>query len=77
MHETNLGLPSLVGKSKCNAFRQLKERFDNNLLGWKEKMLPHAGKEIFVKAVTQVIPMYTMSVFKIPNTLYDEMTSMV
>ena len=40
-------------------------------------MLSHAGKEIFIKAVTQAIPMYTMSVFKIPNTLYDEMTGMV
>ena len=76
-HETYLGFPSLVGKSKCNTFRQLKERLDNKLSGWKEKMLSHAGKEIFIKAVTQAIPMYTMSVFKIPNTLYDEMTSMV
>ena len=76
-HKTYLGLPSLVGKSKCNTFRRLKERLDNKLSGWKEKMLSHAGKVIFIKAVTQAIPMYTMSVFKIPNTLYDEMTSMV
>ena len=40
-------------------------------------MLLHAGMEIFIKAETQAILMYTMSVFKIPNTLYDEMTSMV
>ena len=63
-HETFLGLPSLVGKSKCNSFRRLKERLDNKLLGWKEKMLSHVGKEIFIKAVTQAIPMYAMSVFK-------------
>ena len=76
-HETNLCLPSLVGKSKCNTFRKLKERFDNILSGWKEKMLLHVRKEIFFKEVTQVISMYMMGVFKIPNTLYDEMTSMV
>ena len=40
-------------------------------------MLLHAGMEIFIKAETQAILMYTMSVFKIPNTLYDEMTIMV
>ena len=38
-HETYLGLSSLVGKSKCNTFRNLKERLDNKLAGWKEKML--------------------------------------
>ena len=66
-----------MGKSKCNTFRQLKERLDNKLSGWKEKMLSHVGKEIFTKAVAQAIPMYTMSFFKIPNTLCDEMTSVV
>ena len=40
-------------------------------------MLSHARKEIFIKAMTQALPMYAMSVFKIPNTLYDEITSMV
>ena len=30
-HETYLGLPSLVGKGKCNTFRHLKERLDNKL----------------------------------------------
>ena len=33
--------------------------------------------EILIKAVAQVIPTYTMSVFKLPDSLYDEMTSMV
>ena len=65
------------GKIKVHTLRKLKERLDNRLSGWKEKMLSHAGKVIFIKVVTQAIPMYTMSVFKIPNTLYDEMTSMV
>ncbi|KAK9991150.1 hypothetical protein SO802_026135 [Lithocarpus litseifolius] len=40
-------------------------------------MLSKARKEILIKTVTQEIPAYTMSVFKLPNTLYDEMTSMV
>ena len=51
-HMTYLGLPSLVGKSKRNTFRQLNERLNNKLSRWKEKMLSHAGKEIFIKVVT-------------------------
>ena len=33
--------------------------------------------EILIKIVAQVVPTYTMSVFKLPNTLCDEMMSMV
>ncbi|KAK9990469.1 hypothetical protein SO802_025454 [Lithocarpus litseifolius] len=47
-YETYLGLPSLVGRSKQNRFRALKERLNNKLSGWKEKMLSQAGKEILI-----------------------------
>ena len=58
-HMTYLGLPSLVGKSKRNTFRQLNERLNNKLSGWKEMMPSQARDEIFMKVVTQAIPMYT------------------
>ena len=38
-HETYLGLPSLVGRSKKNTFHALKEKLDSKLSGWKEKIL--------------------------------------
>ncbi|XP_030942097.1 uncharacterized protein LOC115967167 [Quercus lobata] len=76
-HETYLGLPSLVGRSKQNTFRALKEKLDNKLSGWKEKLLSQAGKEVLIKAVTQAIPTYTMSVFKLPDSLCDDMIGMI
>ena len=76
-HEKYLGLPSLVGKNKCNTFHQLIERLNNKLSRWKEKLLVNVGKEILIKTVAQVVPTYTMSVFKLPNILCEEMTSMV
>ena len=76
-YEKYLGLPSLVGKNKCNTFHQLIERLDNKISGWKEKFLSNAGKEILIKTMAQAVPTYTMSVFKFPNTLCDKMTSMV
>ena len=50
-HETYLGLPSLVGRSKKNTFRALKGRLDHKLPGWKEKLLSQAGNEILIKTV--------------------------
>ena len=50
-HETYLGLPSIVGRSKQNTFRALKERLSNKLSNWKEKLLSQAGKEVLIKSV--------------------------
>lgn len=66
-----------MGKNKHNTSHQLIEWLNNKLLGWKEKLLSNAGKEILIKTVAQAIPMYTMSVFKLPDVICDEMTSLV
>ena len=76
-HEKYLGLPSLVGKNKRNTFNDIKEKLGKKLAGWKEKLLSKAGKEILIKAVALAIPTYTMSCFKIPDSLYDDLTSMI
>ena len=40
-------------------------------------MLSKAGKEILIKAVVQAIPTYTMSYFKLPDSLCEELMSMM
>ena len=72
-----MGLPSLVGRKKRNTFNEIKEKFSKKLTGWKEKMLSKVGKEVLIKAVAQAIPTYTMSCFKLPDALCDELTSMI
>ena len=47
------------------------------MAGWKEKLLSKAGKEVLIQAVTQAILTYSMSCFKIPDSLCDEMTSLI
>ena len=76
-HEKYLGLPSLVGRNKRNTFNDIKEKIGRTLAGWKEKMLSKAGKEVLIKAVAQALPTYTMSCFKIPDSLCDELTTMI
>ena len=76
-HEKYLGLPSLVGRNKRNTFNEIKEKLRKKLAGWKEKMLSKASKEVLIKAVAQAIPTYTMSCFKLPDALCEELTTMV
>lgn len=76
-HEKYLGLPSSVGRNKKNTFKEIKEKFAKKLAGWKEKLLSQAGKEVLIKAVTQAIPTYSMSYFKIPDSLCEEITSLI
>jgi hypothetical protein len=47
------------------------------LKGWKEKLLSQAEREILIKAVTQSIPTYAMSCFKLPIRLCQELEAMI
>ena len=76
-HESYLGLPSLVGKSKSNTFAHLKQRVADKVSSWKEKILTSAGKEILIKAIAQAVPSFTMSCFLLPNKLCDELQGMI
>ena len=76
-HEKYLGLPSLVGRGKRKAFNQIKDQVGRKIANWKGKLLSHTGQEILIKAVAQVTPMYTMSCFKLPDTLCKELNSLM
>jgi hypothetical protein len=74
--EKYLGLPPLIGRSKKQAFFEIKDRIWRKLQGWKEIFLSQAGKKILIKAVIQAIPTYAMSYFKFPVGLCDEISNM-
>lgn len=76
-YEKYLALPIMVGKSKYNTFRCINERVWQKINNWKKTFLSRAGMEIMIKAVLQVIPSYTMSVFKLPKKLCKEINVML
>jgi hypothetical protein len=64
-----LGLPAMVGADRSDSFQFLVDRVCKRINGWKEKLLSSGGKEVLIKAIAQAIPVYAMSVFKIPKQI--------
>ena len=76
-HEKYLGLPPLIGRGKRKVFNQIKDQVGSYLAGWKGKLLSNASREILIKAVAQATPAYTMSCFKLLDTLCNKLNSMI
>lgn len=64
-----LGLPSIVGQSKLNAFIGIVDKVLKRLGNWKHKFLSTTGKENLIKFGLQLIPTYNMSAFLLPKAL--------
>ncbi|KAL0340032.1 UNVERIFIED_CONTAM: hypothetical protein Sradi_4520000 [Sesamum radiatum] len=62
---------------KKEIFQNLRERIWKKVMGWKEKLLSQAGKEVLIKSVLQAIPSYTMSCFLLPKTFVKELESIL
>ena len=75
--EKYLGLPMSGGKSKVNTFKGLQEKIMKRVMGWKEKFISKAGREILIKTVAQAIPTYSMCLFKLPRTICDNINSLL
>lgn len=76
-YENYLGLLVLIGKAKKQSFIYIKERIRKNLQGWKEKLLSQAGREVLIKSIIQAIPTYSMSCFKLPKWLIQEIKTLI
>jgi hypothetical protein len=63
--ERYLGLPTAVGHITSGTFDHIGERIRSKLNGGSERMVSCAGREIFLKAVIQAIPTFSMSCFKL------------
>ena len=75
--EKYLGLPMTCGKSKVTTFNEMQERITKWVMGWKEKFISKAGREILIKTVAQAILTYIMSLFKLPKSLCDSINSTI
>ena len=75
--EQYLGLPMIARKSKTSSFKGVRERIAKKVIGWKEKLISKAGREILIKTVAQAVPTYTMSIFNIPKQIYEDINTIL
>ena len=67
----------MVGRGKKASLNYTKDRVWSKLQGWKEKLLSQARNEVLLKAVVQVIPTLTMSCFRLPIGLCQDIEMLI
>jgi hypothetical protein len=72
-----LGLPTPEGRMNSGRFQSLQAKLAKCLVEWDDNHKSQAAKKVLIKAVAQAIPVYVMSVCKLPLDLCDELTKIV
>lgn len=67
--------PSQNKHDKNLLFHNIKNRVWKTLQGWKQKLFLVERNEVFIKAVAQAILVYTLSTFKLPRSLCNDINS--
>ncbi|KAL7177287.1 hypothetical protein ACSBR2_030606 [Camellia fascicularis] len=67
-----LGLPLGASPSRRLTWRPVVEKFRKKLSGWKRRMLSFAGRVTLIKSVLSALPIYYMSLFKMPEGVAKE-----
>ncbi|CAA7018071.1 unnamed protein product [Microthlaspi erraticum] len=70
-----LGLPEHFGRRKKDLFTAIVDRIRQKAASWSSRRLSIAGKLVMLKSVLSAMPTYTMSCFKLPQSLCKRIQS--
>jgi hypothetical protein len=62
-----LGLPLHHKKPSRSMMQTVIQKIGNRLPGWKGKLLSYPGRELLVKSVLSVMPIFLLTIFKMPK----------
>lgn len=67
----------MFSQNKIKEFICLKDRVFLKLEGWSKHLLSKAGKATLIKSVIQAIPTYTMSTYRVPTGVGNDLDALV
>ena len=67
-----LGIPLGANMRKASSWQSVLDKVQQRLLSWKSCSLSRAGKLVMIKAVLNSLPMYYLSIFKIPKKVAND-----
>ncbi|XP_026396377.1 uncharacterized protein LOC113291010 [Papaver somniferum] len=73
--EKYLGSPLIIGHSKQESFKSIKEIFERKFNTWSSISLSQAGRGTMIKHVLNAVPIYQMGTFKLPSNLLRQLTA--
>ncbi|CAM8902040.1 unnamed protein product [Rhodiola kirilowii] len=76
-HSKYLGLPLVMGQRKVEMFGCITDKVWKKINDWKCKFLSAAGREVLIKAVLQALPIYMMSVYRLPERSIQELSRLL
>lgn len=56
-------------QSRSNACKELKEKINKRITGWKAKALSQAGRTVLIQTVAFALPSYYMVVYALPKAV--------
>ena len=61
--------------NKCSAWKLVMDKIQSRLATWKAKILSRAGQLTLIKSVLNTLPIYYMSMFKMPKVIASKIVS--
>ena len=69
---TYLGVPLGANMRRLSAWQPIIDRIKSRLSTWKANCISRAGRLVLIKAVLNSLPIYYLSIFKMPKKVIAE-----